>query len=377
MNLDAPKDFGISEEHSLLREQAKKLLDDRAGVEVLRKLADDDLGYDRELYAQLAELGWLGLTLPEDVGGAELGALHMALLFEQMGDHILAGPVLASTLAATAIQAAGDAAQRKALLPGIASGERIATLALLDGNCSWLPDAVTDEARPHGDGFVLNGLKPHVDWGGLADVIVAPFRVDGEITLFAVPTDAPGLERAAEKCIDISRRTSRVRFTDVRVPASAKLEGDGAAALQLAHERGWLYLSAEMLGGTERTLHITRDYAADRVQFNKKIGAFQAVKHPLVDIMVACENTRSLVYAAAAAADSGSDGAGTLARMAKASAGDAFTYATDRGVQLHGGFGFTWDCDIHFLFKRAMWSRATLGDARHHRKALAKILADA
>lgn len=377
MHLDAPKDFVFQDEHGLLRDQARKWLADHAGIERLRTLAEDDVGYDRGLWSQMAELGWLGLNLSEDVGGAGLGLLPMALLLEQMGEQQLAGPFLTHVLAAAAIQTAGTDEQQKRWLPGLADGTQVATLALLDASSSWELDGVAASVRRDGDGFVLNGLKPHLDWASAADLLVAPFRDDaGELSLFVVAMDATGVGVQAEDCVDISRRTARVTLDDVRVGPEARLGGGDTAALSAVHSRGHLLLAAEMLGGMERALTLTRDYAAERVQFGRKIGSFQAVKHPIVNIMLDCEHTRSLVYAAAAAADARMPSAPVLARMAKAAASDGFTHATDRGVQLHGGFGFTWDCDLHFLFKRALWARATLGDARHHRRHLAALLTD-
>jgi alkylation response protein AidB-like acyl-CoA dehydrogenase len=168
---------------------------------------------------------------------------------------------------------------------------------------------------------------------------------------------------------------ARVELNAARVPQEARLgEGDAAEALRRIHTAGHTLAAASLLGGGEAVLASTRDYANERVQFDRPIGAFQAVKHPLVDVMIELELSRSLSVGAATELDAGSPAAERLGRMAKAAATDAFLFACDRGVQLHGGFGFTWDCDVHFYFKRALWGAATLGDGRHHRRHLAMML---
>jgi alkylation response protein AidB-like acyl-CoA dehydrogenase len=187
---------------------------------------------------------------------------------------------------------------------------------------------------------------------------------------------------APEIGVDTTRPGARVTFAEARVPAEARLvdvgadDGDGAAALAAIHMRSYALLAAEMLGGAEAVLGRTRDYANERIQFDRPIGAFQAVKHPLVNVMMGVERVRTLVAAAAAALDADPAHAEAPARMAKAAATDLYTFAVGRGVQLHGGFGFTWDCDIHYYFKRALHSAATLGDAKHHRQRLANLLLD-
>jgi alkylation response protein AidB-like acyl-CoA dehydrogenase len=165
-----------------------------------------------------------------------------------------------------------------------------------------------------------------------------------------------------------------VIFEGARVGAKSRLPGDGVAALAATFRLGWTALAAEAVGAAEATLILTRDYAVDRAQFGRQIGSFQAVKHPIVNVMIAVESARTLAYGAAAAIDHAAGASEIPARMAKAAAGDAFHFAANRAVQLHGGYGFTLDCDVHHFFKRALWVRATLGDAIHHRRHLANEL---
>lgn len=377
--MDVPADFGFTEEHEVLRDSARRFLNERCPIEAVRRLSKDPVGHDPALWKDIANLGWTGLIVPEEYGGAGLGMLHEALLLEETGRRALPSPLLATTFAAIAVMRAGSPAQRENLLPAIASGDAIGTLALTEPRASWEPADIDATATRDGDRFVLQGEKTHVLAAASADWIVAPFRIDGTLSLFVVDTGAAGLTIRDEVGIDPTRRTGRVRFDGVRVDASARLAVHGDGVLAEIHHRATCLLAAEMVGGAESALAMTREYAIDRKQFGKQIGAFQAIKHPLVEIMIGVEHARSLVYAAAAEFDqAGADAAtdGVLVRMAKAAISDTFWYATDRGIQFHGGFGFTIDCDMHFYFKRALWSRAMLGDAPHHRMHLADDLLD-
>lgn len=372
-----PADFGFTEEHALARGEARRLLEDRSPMSEIRRLATDEVGFDRKLFTDLAKLGWIGLATRTDLGGLGLDDLHMVLLLEEMGRVLLPSPFFGSLLALFAIQQAGSAAQQASLVPSIIRGDRIATVALSEPEGSFEPLEVSTVAEPVSGGFVIRGTKTHVLFGSVADTCVVPCREPGgKVGLFAVDLPVAGARIELEQPLDTTRRMARVTFDGVRVATSARLEGNAAEAFVATHLFGALMLAAEMTGGIERTLAITRDYAATRIQFGRPIGAFQAVKHPIVDMMIGCEYARSLVVGAAVARASDPARAEALARGAKAHAGDAFLFASKKGVQLHGGFGFTWDCDVHFYFKRALWSRVTLGDGAFHRRHIASMLLD-
>ncbi len=370
-----------TEDHDLLRKTARRLLAERCPLLEVRKIVDAKASFDRALYREIAELGWLGLPFSAELGGAELDLLALAIVLEEMGRALVPSPLLSSVLAALAIRRAGSAAQASRWLPAILGGKSIATIGLSEPDASWEPEAVTGRAERNGDRFSLTGIKTHVMWGAEADLLVAPFLIEDQRALFALDLTLPGVRIEPEVSIDRTRHTARVVLDRVAVPADARLDGDSAiAALRAIHDTGYVLVAAELLGAGEAVLAITRDYANERVQFGRPIGAFQAVKHPLVDVMIDLEMARSLVVGAAAALDAeareGERGAGErLARMAKAAATDASLFACDRGIQLHGGFGFTWDCGVHLYYKRALWGAATLGDGRHHRRHLAQMLA--
>jgi len=368
---DGPGDFGFGDDHEILRDAARRFLDERCPLAEVRRLASDPLGHDPGLWKQMAELGWTGLTIPEPHGGAGLGNLHQALLLEEMGRRLLPSPYLGSALASLALVRAGDADAQARLLPGIARGDTLASLGWLEPEGSWEPGDVSATARPEGDGFVLSGVKCHVVAGAQADLLVAPFALEGELTLFAVEG---GWRSEPEVSVDPTRRTARLRFEDLRVPAHARLSADGLACWRALLLQGAAWLAAEMVGTAEGILGLTRDYAIDRKQFGRQIGSFQAVKHPLVDDMIGIELARSHAYGAAARYDEEPDPPGTGARMAKALISDVLARGVRHGVQFHGGYGFTIDCDVHFFFKRALFCRAMLGDAVHHRRHLAAEL---
>jgi alkylation response protein AidB-like acyl-CoA dehydrogenase len=371
---EIPRDFGFGEEHDLLRQQARRFLAERCPMKEVRRLAEDPLGHDPALWKDMAGLGWSGLVLAEEHGGAGLGALHLALLLDEMGRVLLPSPFTASLLAGLALREAGSAEQRARFCPPLASGETIGTLAFAEPDGAFEPGHLAARAEPAAGGFVLHGVKAYVLAAVSAKLVVAPFQTPDGVALFAVELPTPGVTVTREVVVDPTRRSGRIAFDGARVGAGARLAGEGEAALERVLAWGWMALAAEMTGAADAALILTRDYAVQRIQFGRPIGAFQAVKHPLVDILVGVESSRTLALAAAAALDHQPLRAALPARMAKAAAGDVFSLAARKAVQLHGGYGFTWDCDAHFFFKRALWSRAALGDAHHHRRRLADAL---
>jgi alkylation response protein AidB-like acyl-CoA dehydrogenase len=367
-----PTDFGFAEEHEVLRQSARRFLEERCPPSEVRRLAESPRGHDPALWKEIAQLGWLGLVLPEAHGGAGLGHLHLALLLEETGRRLLPAPVLATLLAGFALEAAGSEAQRARLEPAVASGDLVATFAVCDAGGGWEVTEIEAAAEARDGGFVLRGVKPFVVAGAEAGLVIAPFRErSGELALFAVDLPTRGVRVESEIGVDPTRRSARLVFEDAFVSPSTRLETAGPAPLHRVQVQGFAALAAEMVGGAESTLRMTRDYAIARKQFDRQIGAFQAVKHPIVDVMIGVELARTHALAAAAALDHEPDSAEVPARMAKAIASEVYPAAARKAVQLHGGYGFTWDCDAHFYFKRALWSRAMLGDGAYHRRFLA------
>jgi alkylation response protein AidB-like acyl-CoA dehydrogenase len=299
----------------------------------------------------------------------------VALLFEEMGRALLPSPFFGSWLALEALRRAGKETDCERLYPAIVRGERNASLAFLEPGGSWEPDDLRTTAEPVPGGFRLSGTKTHVMFGASAHVIIVPAREpSGEVSLFVVDLPSKKVSVEPESTLDATRRMVRVELDGALVSSAAKLERDGRTALGETFLRAFAMLACEMVGGAERILGLTRDYAISRIQFGRPIGSFQAVKHPIVDAMVGVEHARSLSLAAAVALDVDARRAEPLARGAKAFASDIYVAVAKKGVQLHGGYGFTWDCDVHFWFKRAVVSRGLLGEPVFHRQRIADAL---
>jgi alkylation response protein AidB-like acyl-CoA dehydrogenase len=362
----------FDDEHALLRDEARRWLAQHATPAELRRLASDPRGEDPRCWAQLGELGWTGLVVPEKCGGAGFGAVHLAVLAEETGRTLLPSPLLPSLLAAKLIELAGSDAQRERWLPRIARGEgAIATVAHVEATREWEARATTSTLR----GARLRGEKAHVWAAPSATLFVVPAldASNGALRIAVVESGAPGVRVEAESVLDASRRQGRVRFDDA---ACDPLAGDAEAAWNGWRAWAQTALAAEMAGGADAALAMTASYAQTRTQFDRPIGSFQAIKHPLVNVLIATEQLRSLVYAAASAIDAGDASAALLARMAKAAASEAYPHACSRAIQFHGGYGFTEDCDAHLYMRRALASRPAFGDAREQRAAIARALLD-
>ncbi len=357
------------DEHALLRDEARRWLAERVTPAELRRLAKDARGDDPSLWKALAELGWTGLAVPERFGGAGLGALHTAVLLEECGRRLLPSPLLPTLLTARLLDLAGDETQRERWLPRIARGELVAALAHVEADGAWQ----ASETRASCAGGRVSGAK-HCVWAApSADLFVVPVLKNGALRFALVEASAGGVAVEPEVGLDPSRRQGRVRFENA--PAEL-LAGEGEAAWRAFLAFAWLALAAEMAGGADAALALTAEYAKTREQFGKPIGSFQAIKHPLVNVLIAVEELRTLVYAAAAAIEAGDAEAETLARMAKAAASETYPWACSRAVQFHGGYGFTDDCDAHLYLRRAQCTRPAFGDARQQRAAIAATLLD-
>ncbi|MGE0325695.1 MAG: acyl-CoA dehydrogenase family protein [Polyangiaceae bacterium] len=378
----APYAFGFTEDHELARKEARRYLSEHVTREHVRAQYADARGFDKQLYKQTLELGWLGLSVPEQYGGAGLDALHLLLLWEELGRALYPSPLFGSALAVEALLRGRHEAQRGQYLPEILGGNVVATFAYAEPGGCWGPDHVKCRAEPKDGSWVLSGTKVNVPFGASAGLLIAP-AIDhkGELGLFLLELPAAGIEVTDEVSVDPTRRSARIELDRVKVSHGARIQGDGRGIFERVCSLGYALLAAEMVGAAEATMLMTRDYANDRQQFGRAIGSFQAVKHPIVNAMVQLELARSLVLGAASAMSSTEaldrpEVAEHAARMAKAFAEEALSFTVQRGVQLHGGFGFTWDCDVQLYFKRMLWCRATLGDATEHRQALAKVLFD-
>lgn len=358
------------EDQQLLRDEARRWLEERVPVGELRRLAEDPRGDDPGVWKELAELGWVGLLVPEAHGGAGLAAVDLAVLMEECGRRLLPSPLLPAILAARVIERAGDADAQARWLPRIARGEALAALAHADADGSWRYTATQAVLR---DGAV-HGEKHHVWGGAIADLFVVPVQVNGERARvrFAVVERGPGVSSEPEIGLDPSRRQARVRFDG----APAQLLGGDVAGNETLLAEALVAVSAELVGAADVLLQMTAEYAASRVQFGRAIGSFQGIKHPLVNVLVGVEQARSLVYAAASALVQDDPEAPLIARMAKVAAAESAVFAATRAIQSHGGYGYTAECDAHLYLRRARCGRPAFGDPATHRAWIAAHLID-
>jgi len=370
-----PDDFGYGEEQALLRREARKVLE-ASTTAAVRGWMETPAGYDEAMWKTASEAGWLGLSVPAEHGGSGLGAVSLAVLMEEMGRSLLPLPFLGALFTTLVLSEAGSEAQKARWLPAIAEGKLFGAVGIEERAGGWDFTHVEASARSERDDLLLYGGKDLVVDAPSANLLLATFREEAGPSLFAVEARAPGVAISPDQLVDATRRSGAVRFDGVKVGEEARIGAPGAALSVLGRvmPRIWTALAAEMVGGADRLLAMTVDYAKIRQQFGRPIGAFQAVKHPLVDVLARVELTRSLVYRAAAAIDHAPAQSERLSRMAKALASDTYALAAAKAVQLHGGIGFTWECDVQLYFKRAQWSRAAFGDAAHHRRRIAEMV---
>ena len=371
-------DFGFSEEQEMLRESARGLLEKECPSTVVRRLMEDERGYDAGLWKKMAGLGWMGLVIPEEYGGAGLSYVDLVLVMEEMGRVVLPSPFIWTAMVAEAVRRAGRVEQKKLLLPEIAAGDLIATLAWLEPSASWDAGSITLPARASGSDFILDGSKVFVNDAHLAHFLLVAARTGGSgedgITLFALETSQPGISITPLKTMDQTRKLAEVAFTNVKATPDdiVGTVGGGWPTLTEVLDRGKVMLAAEMVGGAQKVLDLTVDYAKVRVQFGRPIGSFQAVQHKCANMMIDVEGAKSAAYYASWAVSNDVAEAPVAAAVAKAAASDAYRRVSAEGIQLHGGIGFTWDHDLHLYFKRAKSSEFTFGDATYNRELVAR-----
>ena len=372
--------FAFSEEQEEFRKMLRRFFEEKAPQTEVRRMLEAPQGHDLDLWGQMAgELGLQGIHIPEAYGGQGFGFLELGIVLEEMGRVSLPSPYFASAaLATNAILNAGSEAQKQDLLPGLANGTEIASLALLEAAGRWDAQGIAAEARPEGDVLRLFGTKELVVDGSTATLLVVAARLPdsaGEegIVLCALPADAPGVSVEPLAAMDPTRRQARVRLDGAAARPLGE-PGRGAAPLQKTLLQAAALLSAEMIGGAERALDLAVAYAKVRVQFARPIGSFQAIKHKAADVLLELELARSAAYYAGWAADEDGPELAEAAHLAKATCADAYMKAATECIQIHGGVGFTWENDAHLHYKRARGSDILFGDAASHRAALAAAL---
>jgi alkylation response protein AidB-like acyl-CoA dehydrogenase len=366
-------EFDLSKPQKLLQKSARDLFTRVCPAERVRELMATDTALDQALWTEVAEQGWLGIHLDEESGGLGLGMVDLAVVAEEMGRACFPGPFLGTVWAATLIAAANAKSKH---LASLAAGETKGAVALLEPDASWDPAEVQLQASKAGSGYQITGRKSFVSDAGVADVIVCVAKVGHELALFAVPAKAAGVSIKPTAALDSTRKLYDVTFESVTVAADDVLATGEAAreALERSMQVGALVVCADMLGGMQWIIENTAEYAKTRQQFGKVIGSFQAVQHMCADMLLWTESARSAIYFAAWALDAEPATAERAVATAKIYTSDASREVANRGVQVHGGIGFTWEHNLQLFYKRSKASEILFGDASHHRSQLADLV---
>ena len=376
-----PRDFGFGVEETMLKDEARRFFKKNCDDATLMDLVGSDSNperppeclWDEKLWKQVSELGWASLAVPEDAGGIGMSAVAVAGLIEEAGRAAFPSPLVATTNATYALAACKTEGANKALAE-IEEGGTI-SLAMTNKQGSW-ESADTDVAASGSGPVTLDGTAWYVQDAGKVDSFLVKAASDAGVGLYVVPADAPGVTIIPDSIIDLTRDQAHVEFKSVEVGAAsvAAEAGKGDAAMDAAMPAIHTMVAADMCGAGEWQLQTTTEYARTRVQYERIIGFFQAVKHPLVNVMIMVDHARSLVYNAACAIDHEPENSKMYAHMAQSAASDMAEFASNRSVQFHGGMGFTWESYVHLHFKRQMHNQVLYGDGGYHRAKLADIM---
>jgi alkylation response protein AidB-like acyl-CoA dehydrogenase len=354
--------FEFSDDQKQLRDQARRFLAEKCPPKAVRAVLEGSAGYDKALWKGLAEMGFLGVAIPEEFGGTGAGHLELCVIAEEMGRALAPVPFSSTVyLAAEALLIAGSDAQKQTWLPKIASGEAIGTLALFEGPGNPSPQAIKLAAA----NGVLNGVKKPVADGAIADFAIVAARVgstgrETDIALYLVDLKAGGVEAKTLTNLDPSRNQAELTFKGCKAePLGAANEG--WSILTRVLDRAAVLMAFEQVGGADRALEMGRDYALDRIAFGRQIGSFQAIKHILADMYVAATLARSNCYYGAWALSTNAGELPEAAATARISATQAFQHCSKQNIQVHGGMGFTWEFDCHLYYRRSNALTLSLG----------------
>ena len=371
-------DLALSEIQQMLKTSAREVLAREFPFEAVRSMEEDERGYTPELWRSMSELGWLGLVVPEEYGGAEGSFLDLGMLLEEMGRALTPGPFFSTVaLGALTVMDAGDEAMQSKLLPGIANGETIMTMAVVEEGGGYGPEEIRLQAERQGRGFALSGRKLFVPDAHIADYVIVAARTSegaeatGGITLFVVPMKEEGISVTPHRTMALEKQ-SRLEFNEVRLPANSVLGtvDEGWPALQRALQRAATAKGLEMVGGAEAVLEMTLEYLKDRVQFGRPVGTFQALQHHCANMAIDVEGSRYAVYQAAYRISEGLPASREVS-VAKTWVSDAYMRVCATAVQCHGAVGFTAEHNLQLFTRRARVQEQLYGDGGFHRRLLA------
>ena len=373
-------DLGLDEQQEMLKNFARDFLEKECPESLVREMEEDDQGYSPDLWKKMAEQGWMGLTIPEDQGGAGMTLCELVVLLEEFGRALVPGPFISTVvLGAVPIMEAGTDEQKAHYLPKIAAGEMILTMALTEPSAKWTADGVSLEAKKDGGDYVLNGTKLFVPDAHVSDHMIVVARTGGKgedgITLFIVDSKSDGVKFEQLKTIAADKQCE-VTFENVKVPA-ANVIGEvdkGWPIIEKTKKVATVAASAYLVGLSQMDFDTTLNYAKERVQFGRPIGSFQAIQHKLADAVIDVDGSRFITYKAAWSLQEGEPDADMMVSMAKAWTSDASRRVVAHGQQIHAGIGFTKEYKIQLYFRRQKWMELMWGDADYHRELVAEKL---
>ena len=363
--------FAFSEEQEELRKSVRRFLDEKSPITEVRRLMETEAGYDEAVWKLMAEqLGLQGLIIPEAQGGSGYSYVELIVVLEEMGKSLLCAPFFSTVALAANLAMIINDDNCKSALTSIAGGA-VATVAFTEANGKWTEDGITATATKSGDGWVINGEKMFVLDGHTANLIGVAARTDKGVSIFGVSGEAAGLTKTPLSTMDQTRKQAKLTFVNTPGDLLGE-EGKGWEYLVKMLDLAAVALAAEQVGGAQKCLDMSVEYAKVRVQFGRPIGSFQAIKHKCADMLLETESAKSAAYYAGWAAAENNDELPVVASLAKAYCSDAYFHAAAENIQIHGGIGFTWEHDAHLYFKRAKSSELLLGDPTYHRELLAQ-----
>lgn len=373
-------DLEFTEEQNLLKSAARNFLKNECPPSLMKEMREDERGYSQKLWDRMAELGWLGVMVPEEYGGIGGDFLDLAIILESMGGVCCPGPYFSTVVSGLAILSGGSEEQKQRILPKMARGELILTLALMEPEAWFEASSISTTATREGEDYILEGTKLFVDNAHLADYILCAARTESGggagkgVSLFLVDGKAPGVRCTLLKTLAYDKQCEVV-FDRVKVPAENFLEepGKGPALLEPLQEKATVAKCAEMVGGLQSVLDMTVTYAKEREQFGQPIGSFQAVQHHCADMVIDVDGARFITYQAAWRLAAGLP-AGREAAMAKAWTSDAARRVTRLGLQVHGAISYCDEHDMHLYYRKAKAGEMAFGDSDHHLEKVARSL---
>lgn len=369
--------FEFSDEMGELRTVVREFCDERSPESAVRLAMESELGHDPDVWRSLgAELGVLGLAVPEADGGDGVGLVYQAVILEELGAALLPGPVLGTLcLAIPALTALSDSQVKKDYLPGLIGGDVIATLAVPTAGGAFAPDRLTVTAGLDGEAWSLTGTADYVPDGAAADLILLPAACQDGVALFAVDATAAGVTRTPLFTMDRTRRQATVHFDGATARRIADPD-EAADVCARSLRTATALLAVSQVGGAQRMLDVTVEHVRTRLQFGQPVGAFQAVKHRCANMLIEVEQARSAAYHAVWALEDGDDDPELAVALAKSVASDAYASVSRAAIQLHGGQGFTWEASPQLYLKRATADLLTLGTGTEQAETVARLVLD-